>query len=106
VIEFFVIFGGLAGCVEPTMRWLVGWVGWAAQGCKPTNLRTVDSTERRRKGAAIISAGSCDLWPNIEKQMSEKGRRGGILTSKNTLGARLQDVRNKETIQKKQNWLL
>jgi hypothetical protein len=24
VIEFFVIFGGLAGCVEPTMRWLVG----------------------------------------------------------------------------------
>jgi hypothetical protein len=40
--------------VDSTRRRLVGWVQWAAPGCKCTNLRHVESTGGHKKGCCFF----------------------------------------------------
>jgi hypothetical protein len=97
--------------VEPTMRNLVGWVGWAAQGRKPTKFRTVELYMEKKKRSVFTPVQSRELWPDIEWIMTGhwKARNWKCTTwrrsdTKEHFSRKLPDVRIKKSVTMKKNW--
>lgn len=53
--RWWIFSGGWWLSVDSTMRRLVGWVRWAAEGCKCTNLRNVESTGEMKAVCCFFS---------------------------------------------------
>ena len=91
--------------VEPTMRNLVGWVGWAAQGRKPTKFRTVELYMEKKKRYVFTPVLSRELWPDTAWIMTRhwKARNWKCTTwqrsdIKEHFSKKLPDVRIKKSV--------